>query len=244
MTERFPEAAARIRPQTEITTNSPLLPYDRVRIGKLFDDLQTVRDAQSSPGKASRIDSLVAHEAVRKLALSPNDSLLDLGCGVGRVLLAQASSIRWGYGIDVSRISVELAQRKAEEACARNLLFGVGAIESPCEEINVAAAGVNKMLLLWSLHHLPDELKRTALSELVRILRRPGRIIIGDILFFEPPEKHELIWERVGYDGGITDRPSTPYFLKDILTRLGGDVEVIRLHPLAGVVVGLFSGKE
>jgi SAM-dependent methyltransferase len=215
-------------------------PYDREIIAAVFD-----RRAGEAPADGARkprgIDSIVRREALRLLKLTSRDTFLDLGTGLGRVLHEVAPHIRLGYGIDISRVSLDVARRRAADNGLHNLLFGLGAIEEPSQEINLAAAGANKMLLLWSLHHLPDELKASALAGLVKILRRPGRIVIGDLIFFEPPLKHKPLWDRVHYDGGMTDRPSTAPFLADTLAQLGGKVKVSRLHPLAGVVLGEFE---
>lgn len=216
--------------------NPPQLAYDRARLALLFDQIaHHARETGGEP-KAKRIDTLVKNESLTRLDLNKDDSLLDLGCGMGRILFEVAPVVRWGYGVDISKVSLASARARATEEGHKNLLFGHGAIEAPSLEINIAAAEINKMLLLWSLHHLPDNLKGEALTGLVRKLRKPGRIVIGDLMFFEPPDKHKLLWDRVGYDGGLTDHPSTADFLKRLLMRLGGAVEVFRLHPLAGVI--------
>ncbi len=207
----------------------------------MFDEIARVNLSAGIPPKAHGIDRMVKREAVKRLQLQQDDSLLDLGTGFGRVLIESASLCRWLYGIDISRVGLESARRSVAEQGLKNVLLGYGAIEEPSIEINLAAAGVNKMLLLWSLHHLPDELKAEALAGLVKILRRPGRIVIGDIMFFEPPERHRLIWDRIGYDGGVVDRPSRVPYLKEMLENLGGKVEMARLHPLAGVVAAGFG---
>ena len=207
----------------------------------MFDQIaHHARETGGEP-KAKGIDTLVKNESLRRLDLNKDDSLLDLGCGLGRILFEVALTVRWGYGVDISKVSLESARRRAANDGLKNLLFGYGAIEAPSVEINIHAAEINKVLLLWSLHHLPDQFKADALTNLSRILRKPGRVVIGDLMFFEPPEKHKLLWDRVGYDGGMTDHPSTSDFLKRALMRLGAVVEVVRLHPLAGVVVGTWE---
>lgn len=216
------------------------LPYDRARLALLFDQLAKKTLASGGEGKARRIDAVVKQETFRRLALGRDDSLLDLGTGFGRVPIELAGKCRFIYGVDISRVSLAAAREEAVRRGLKNLLFAHGAIEEPSVEIDVAAAGVNRMLLLWSLHHLPDDLKAESLATLAALLRRPGRIVVGDIIFFDNPRRHRPIWDKVGYDGGVMDRPATAEFLADVMRRLGGEVEIARLHPLAGVVAGIF----
>jgi len=223
------------------TDDKTRLTYDPARLALMFD--QIVRNGGDPGGKAKaqRIDSLVVHESLRKLELKPDDALLDLGCGTGRILLGAAGAIRWGYGVDISRESLALARKRAAAAGAKTLHFAYGSIEHPSVEIDLKASGVNKALLLWALHHLPDDLKGSALLNLSRLIRKPGRLVIGDLMFFEDPEKHRLIWDRVGYDGGVTDYPTTADWLRRTLMRLGASIEITRLHPLVGVVAAIWE---
>lgn len=169
------------------------------------------------------------------------DVILDAGTGPGVIALRIAPQCNWVIGIDISRIGLELARKCAIKKEITNTTFSYGALEDPGCELDLRKFGINKILVLRSLSHLPDNLKKVSLQKLAKIIQRPGRIVIGDQIFFEPAEAHRESWEEVFYDGGITDRPPTDHYLIRTLRELGARVEVERLHPLAGVVVAYIS---
>ena len=212
--------------------------YERDRVARRFDELLDSASTFEGRGVITR----VGETAFEMLELGRDDVLLDAGTGTGDWALRAADMCRLVVGIDISRRSLEMARRKARERGVNNVLFAHGSFENPCEEVDLHAMGITRVLALYSLHHLPDDMKVEALRNLASILRRPGRIVIGDIMFFEPPEMHVERYDEVGYDGGNFDHPSTPGFLAGAMESLGADVRVVRLHPLAGVVCGIFHG--
>jgi SAM-dependent methyltransferase len=55
------------------------------------------------------------------------------------------------------------------------------------------------------MHHLPDDLKRQGLAEIVRLLKAGGRLVIVD---FKRPETHDSQPKRLGAgEMGIQDLP-------------------------------------
>ncbi len=210
--------------------------YDRKRVSERFDELLE----NASTLKRGGVVTAVGERAFEMLELGRDDVLLDVGTGTGEWAIRASSMCRQVIGIDISQKSLEIAKQKARVLGVSNVLFFHGSFENPCEEVDLHAMGITRVLALYSLHHLPDEMKVRGLKNLVSILHRPGRIVIGDIMFFEAPEEHRDRFDDVGYDGGNFDLPSTPEFLSRALTSLGADVTVVRLHPLAGVVRGVF----
>ena len=75
---------------------------------------------------------------------------------------------------------------------------------------------------------------------MVKLLHRPGRIVIGDIMFFESPEKHCDKFDEVCYDAGDTDFPSKVEFLIEYLKQLGAKTHIEQIHPLVGVMTADF----
>ena len=51
------------------------------------------------------------------------------------------------------------------------------------------------------------------MSVLSGLLSRPGRLVIGDIMSFDNPEKYRGDFDKVNYDGGDTDFPAQTDFL-------------------------------
>lgn len=166
--------------------------------------------------------------------------LLDVGTGTGDKVIAAARICQQVIGIDISRKSLERARMKAGQHRLENVVFAYGGFEDPCAEIDLAPYGVTKILAVYSLHHLPDQLKKLSLVRLADLLRRPGRLVIADIMFFDDPNRHREEFDEVGYDAGDTDFPSAAEYLASCLEQLGATVHVEQVHPLVGVVTADF----
>ncbi len=210
--------------------------YDRKRIARLFDEKTEERNAlkQTEPGVT--VLEKVSQTAFEQLELKSTDVLLDVGTGTGDTALVAASICCQVIGIDVSKKSLEKACQKASWKNIQNVTFAYGAFEEPCAELDLHSYNITKILAVYSLHHLPDPLKKESLHTLTDLLRRPGRVVIGDIMFFEDPEPYREEFEKVYYDNGDTDFPSSIDYLTTCLEELGAHIHVERIHPLVGVV--------
>src|SRR4051812_11879024 len=58
--------------------------------------------------------------------LGPEATLLEIGCGNGRLLIALADRLRAGIGIDLARSRVAFARAWAQDAGQRHLTFIAG----------------------------------------------------------------------------------------------------------------------
>ncbi|MFP3898704.1 MAG: class I SAM-dependent methyltransferase [Dehalococcoidia bacterium] len=216
--------------------------YDRERVARVFDDI--ARAKSDTGGQATRlgkdIPQIAGQTAFGKLELTREDVLLDVGTGTGDKAIAAARICRRAIGIDVSNRSLERARVKVGREGLDNVTLAYGAFEDPCAELDLASRGITKILALYSLHHLPDQLKKESLTALARLLRRPGRMVIGDIMFFEDPEQHSEEFDLVGYDAGDTDFPCPVECLTAWLEEMGAAVHAEQIHPLVGVVMAEF----
>jgi len=216
--------------------------YDKKRIARLFDDMTDTRN--TTGGQIARsgenVPQIAGQVAFEYLELTGEDVLLDVGTGTGDKAIAAAHICRQVIGIDISKRSLERARIKAKQENIVNVIFAYGEFENPCTELDLFSYGITKILAIYSLHHLPDPLKRKSLSALAELMRHPGRIVIGDIMFFDDPEKHSERFDEVHYDAGDTDFPSRVPFLIKCFKRLGAIVRVLQLHPLVGVIIADF----
>ena len=195
---------------------------------------------ESAAGLGRSIPQLAGEVAFQKLELGHEDVLLDVGTGTGDKAIAAARICQQVIGIDVSKKSLERAKMKVERERLRNVVFVYGGFEDPCAELNLAPYGITKILAVYSLHHLPDQLKEQSLLTLANLLARPGRMVIADIMFFEDPNEHRAEFDDVHYDAGDTDFPSRVEYLTDCLEQMGARVHVEQIHPLVGVIVADF----
>lgn len=122
-------------------------------------------------------------EVIRLAASSPEERVLDVGCGTGSLAIALKASVgQTGlvHGIDASAEMIKVANRNALRASVDvNFMVGLGeAIPFPNETFDLVVSQL-------AIHHLPDDLKLSAIKEMHRVLKPNGRCMIVD---FEPPK--------------------------------------------------------
>jgi ubiquinone/menaquinone biosynthesis C-methylase UbiE len=117
--------------------------------------------------------------------LHSGDAVLDVGCGTGT--LAIMAKERVGTtgrvcGIDPGAQQIARARSKVTGP-NRAVDFQVGVIE----RLAFADASFDAVTSTMMMHHMPDDLKRQGLAEILRVLKPGGRLAIAD---FNRPE-HE-----------------------------------------------------
>lgn len=118
-------------------------------------------------------------ETIRLAAIQPGATVLDVGCGTGTLTLrAKAAAGIQGkvYGIDPAPEMIEVARQKAARQ-KLDVQYQVGVIEA----LTFPDASFDVVLSSMMMHHLPDDLKRTGLAEIYRVLKPGGRLVIVDI---------------------------------------------------------------
>ena len=123
-------------------------------------------------------------DAVELAKLQPGETVLDLGSGPGRDLLAAARAVGpegRSIGVDFTPEMIERARRTAEEAGLHN----VSIIEGDLERLPVPCGAVDVVISNCVINLVPD--KRRALIEAFRALRPGGRLAILDTAFASEP---------------------------------------------------------
>ena len=126
-------------------------------------------------GQARRLRTVTVDKALVK----SGDSVLDVGCGTGEVTLLAKTQARDGkvYGIDPAPEMIAVARRKATRK-GLEVDFRVGVIEAlpfPDSSFDVVTSSL-------MMHHLPEGLKVRGLSEVYRILKPGGCLLIADFM--------------------------------------------------------------
>lgn len=113
--------------------------------------------------------------------LGSDDTVLDVACGPGIVACAFAAIANHVTGIDITPAMLEQAKLLQKQRGLTNLTWQHGHIET----LPFADASFSVVLSRYAFHHFlkPD----LVLSEMIRVCRPGGRILIADVAL--PPDK-------------------------------------------------------
>ncbi|GHO81778.1 hypothetical protein KSD_95490 [Ktedonobacter sp. SOSP1-85] len=136
--------------------------------------------------------------------LQPGETVLDVGCGTGtQALVAKKRVGELGQvcGIDPSLSLLAGARRKATRA-GLSIDFQPGGIE----QIPFPDQVFDVVLSTFVMHHVPDNLKHQGLTEIARVLKPGGRLLMID---FKHSEEHQNRSEPFGEgEIGLQDLPA------------------------------------
>ncbi|AKI97679.1 class I SAM-dependent methyltransferase [Kosmotoga pacifica] len=211
--------------------------YKRKKVERTFDSLSEASPIAKRSAECDDIICRVGKKAVELLELSKDDILLDIGTGRGRWALYAAPFCKEVIGIDISSNLLKDAREEAKKRNITNVAFYRGSFENPYEEIDLKGFGINKVISVYAMHHLTDDLKKKAIETLMELTEKPTRIVIADIMWFEDPSKYKESWDEVYYDEGDTDFPANAYYLKKMFERCAKTVNLVKAHPLVGIIV-------
>jgi ubiquinone/menaquinone biosynthesis C-methylase UbiE len=112
------------------------------------------------------------------------DRVLDVGCGTGSFTRRIAQAVApdgTTHGIDPSGEAITEARRLTR---LDNCTFSTGVAEALDDAPDASYDVVVSSLMI---HHLPDELRPQAISEMFRVLRPGGSVLVAE---FRPPASH------------------------------------------------------
>jgi demethylmenaquinone methyltransferase/2-methoxy-6-polyprenyl-1,4-benzoquinol methylase/phosphoethanolamine N-methyltransferase len=168
--------------------------------------------------------------------VKPGDKVLDVGCGTGSLTLTAQSYTGLGgkvYGIDAAPEMIEVAKKKASRSGV-DVVFDVGLIE----ELAFPDATFDVVINRLAIHHLPDDLKHRGFTEILRVLKPGGRLLIAD---FAPPTNpvfNHLASALVGSHMMHTNIWSLPPMLAS------AGFEEITSGPTRSAFLAFVSGKK
>ena len=111
--------------------------------------------------------------AITKALMTPDDVVLDIGCGTGSLVLRLAPEAAEVHGLDLSEEMIRIARNKARDQGVENASFHVGAIEEGAPFGPGSLDGV----LAYSLLHLVED-RATTLKGMFELLK-PGGFFVS-----------------------------------------------------------------
>ena len=115
-------------------------------------------------------------ELVEKLGITPQQTVVDFGCGPGFFTVELAKKASKVVAVDLSVEMLKIAQRKASKAHVTNVEF----LHSNGTYIQLEDGSVDLILLVTVFHEIGDN--TSVLKEFSRILKSSGRLVIVEII--------------------------------------------------------------
>ena len=208
---------------------------------------QGYKPALSFPALTRFFDPLVAISSresafkarvLQRAALAPGEDVLDLGCGTGTLAIAALRDQPAARltGLDADPEVLERASAKADAAGVEIALDRGFSTDLPYED-----ARFDAVLSTLFFHHLTDERKRQTATEIVRVLKPGGRLVVADLGRPQDPVMRAAVLQVQLLDGFKTTSANVAGELPRMLADAGlGDVSVTdRLRTPIGTIAVL-----
>jgi ubiquinone/menaquinone biosynthesis C-methylase UbiE len=128
-----------------------------------------------------------SHEAMVRLAKpQPSDRVLEIACGPGFVALLFAERAREVVGLDLTATLLEKARQRQHERGLKNIQF----IQGDAEQMPFPDGSFSIVACHKAFHHFPHP--EQVLREIYRVLSPGGRLVLGDTISSDDPQKNAL----------------------------------------------------
>jgi 2-polyprenyl-3-methyl-5-hydroxy-6-metoxy-1,4-benzoquinol methylase len=185
------------------------------------------------------------HTVVKSLPNLRGLTVLDLGCGVGRVTVPLAQQGAWVTAFDNSAEMLAACRRNTAAAgVADQITYEKGSADAmpfPDQTFDV-------VVCLGLLEHLPPPVRQTTLQHIIRVVRRPGWVAIvvnnTDSRFLTEEARYEMQEQQEnGYFVGLIGLDNVKSFLTraDFTVRICGSNLFQSLVKHLGQRLGLFD---
>ena len=170
----------------------------------------------------------------KRVNLSRDDVVLDLGCGSGAFVIPAAQYCKKVYAVDVSAPMLTILQEKLSE----NKIENVETVHAGFLTYRHQGEPVDVVVSSIALHHLPDYWKAVALLNIANTLRPGGVFYLLDVVFTFPisdwQNGTQTILEEMSAAAGheanthiSSEYSSFSWILEGILERVGLKIEQI-----------------
>ncbi len=140
------------------------------------------RAADAYAARKAVVDQ-ISHQFMLKLSgVKSTDRVLDVATGPGFIAMLFAERAKEVIGVDLTPAFLAKAQANSAERGLHNIRFR----EADVENLPFADGSFDIVTCHKALHHFSRALK--ALSEMHRVLKRSGRLVLGDSLSSDDPQ--------------------------------------------------------
>lgn len=158
---------------------------DAAYLADQYSDSEKLRIRQETHALYSRQTGRFFDWMVAQVAVTPGQTLADIGCGHGAYHASLAAAGARITAVDASNGMVAEAYRLAQ----RNG-WSVFALQADAQALPLADGGFDRVMANHMLYHVPDQL--AALRELRRIVRPGGRVLLATMAADSSRLLHDL----------------------------------------------------
>ena len=163
--------------------------------------------------------------------ITAQDRVLDLGCGIGNILIALAERIDFSHppvGVDVSPDLIRIGEQEIAKA---GLHDRIGLQVARATQLPFEDGAFDVVLTSHVLKHLDDEALLTGFREVVRVLRPGGRFLLWE---FDKSARSALLF----WSARLSGLP--PPFQLRSMAQFGQALRVTGFHRVVRVDSGAF----
>ncbi len=163
--------------------------------------------------------------------ITTQDRVLDLGCGIGNILIALAERIDFSHppiGVDVSPDLIRIGEREIAQAGLRDR---IQLQVAPATRLPFEDGSFDVVVTSHVLKHLDDEALLTSFREVVRVLRPGGRFLLWE---FEKSARSALLF----WSARVSGLP--PAFQLRTVAEFSRALRLTGFHHVVRVETGVF----
>jgi putative AdoMet-dependent methyltransferase len=183
---------------------------------------------------------------------NPKGTAVDIGTGTGALATHLSKKYKSVIAIDISRKMLKVAVAKAKSKGIDNVEFRVGGFLKP----RINKNSIDLITSSLAFHHLTDKEKEDAIRIMRKILKKNGKIVIGDVMFFFDRKSNTRMMSFVKtYIKKIASSQASDLIgdldneylskaddIRLLFERNGFTTRTIMLFPILGIIVAVPKG--
>jgi cyclopropane fatty-acyl-phospholipid synthase-like methyltransferase len=122
----------------------------------------------------------------------PDEIVIDMGAGWGKVTAAIAPLVKKVFAIDPSEENLKAARQEVEKRGMMNVEFVRGEFLHPMVEERA-----DLIISASAFHHVAEEKKGEAIATMSALLQETGRVVMCDPFFFFDPEQEPKRFNKI-----------------------------------------------